>query len=213
MKPEYSIGQVAKQFGLPVSTLRYYDREGLFPGLERSGGIRRFGLQELERLRLIECLKRSGLEIRDIRQFMEWCTEGSGTYAQRLELFVRQEERVRAELDKLQKALDVIRFKRWYYEQALQDERGVHQQRRRGVRRPQDADDVVGAAVRAAGLQLDDGLDDEELQGQQPGDRAPSVPGGSHTGHGPSAARGCRACSCPATTRAWRSGGASKRCG
>ena len=46
---------------------------------------------------------------------------GSGTYAQRLELFVRQEERVRAELDKLQKALDVIRFKRWYYEQALQD--------------------------------------------------------------------------------------------
>lgn len=121
MKPEYSIGQVAKQFGLPVSTLRYYDREGLFPGLERSGGIRRFGLQELERLRLIECLKRSGLEIRDIRQFMEWCTEGSGTYAQRLELFVRQEERVRAELDKLQKALDVIRFKRWYYEQALQD--------------------------------------------------------------------------------------------
>lgn len=121
MKPEYSIGQVAKQFGLPVSTLRYYDREGLFPGLERSGGIRRFGLQELERLRLIECLKRSGLEIRDIRQFMEWCTEGSGTYAQRLELFVRQEERVLAELDKLQKALDVIRFKRWYYEQALQD--------------------------------------------------------------------------------------------
>ena len=67
------------------------------------------------------CLKRSGLEIRDIRQFMEWCTEGSGTYAQRLELFVRQEERVLAELDKLQKALDVIRFKRWYYEQALQD--------------------------------------------------------------------------------------------
>ena len=39
MKPEYSIGQVSKQFGLPVSTLRYYDREGLFPGLERSGGI------------------------------------------------------------------------------------------------------------------------------------------------------------------------------
>lgn len=127
MKPEYSIGQVAKQFGLPVSTLRYYDREGLFPGLERSGGIRRFGPQELERLRLIECLKRSGLEIRDIRQFMEWCTEGSGTYAQRLELFVRQEERVLAELDKLQKALDVIRFKRWYYEQALQggNEEGI----------------------------------------------------------------------------------------
>ena len=118
---DYSIGQVSRMTGLPVSTLRYYDKEGLFPGMERASGIRRFTEGELERLRLIECLKRSGLEIRDIRQFMEWCTEGSGTYAQRLELFVRQEERVLAELDKLQKALDVIRFKRWYYEQALQD--------------------------------------------------------------------------------------------
>lgn len=117
----YTIGQVSEMTGLPISTLRYYDKEGLFPHMERVSGMRRFGEQELEALHVIECLKASGLEIRDIRQFMEWCTEGSGTYAQRLELFVRQEERVRAELDKLQKALDVIRFKRWYYEQALQD--------------------------------------------------------------------------------------------
>ena len=39
----YTIGQVAEMFGLPVSTLRYYDKQGLFPGLERTSGIRRFG--------------------------------------------------------------------------------------------------------------------------------------------------------------------------
>ena len=43
----YTIGQVSEQFDLPVSTLRYYDKEGLFPALTRTSGIRRFGEQEL----------------------------------------------------------------------------------------------------------------------------------------------------------------------
>ena len=60
----YTIGQVSERFDLPVSTLRYYDKEGLFPALTRTSGIRRFGEQELEALRVIECLKRSGLEIK-----------------------------------------------------------------------------------------------------------------------------------------------------
>ena len=47
----YTIGQVSEQFDLPVSTLRYYDKEGLFPALTRTSGIRRFGEQELEALR------------------------------------------------------------------------------------------------------------------------------------------------------------------
>ena len=66
----YTIGQVAEMFGLPVSTLRYYDKQGLFPGLERASGIRRFGDTELEALRVIECLKKAGMEIKDIRLFM-----------------------------------------------------------------------------------------------------------------------------------------------
>ena len=72
----YTIGQVSEMFGIPISTLRYYDKQGLFPGLERASGIRKFGDRELETLRVIECLKRSGLEIKDIRQFMDWCGEG-----------------------------------------------------------------------------------------------------------------------------------------
>lgn len=74
-------------FHLPVSTLRYYDKEGLFPHLERQSGIRQFGEREIETLRIVECLKASGLEIREIRQFMQWTTEGSATYPQRRQLF------------------------------------------------------------------------------------------------------------------------------
>ena len=83
----YTIGQVAEMFGLPVSTLRYYDKQGLFPGLERASGIRRFGDTELEALRVIECLKKAGMEIKDIRLFMEWCAEGPSTYPRRKAMF------------------------------------------------------------------------------------------------------------------------------
>lgn len=117
----YTIGQVSEMFSLPISTLRYYDKEGLFPQMERSSGIRRFSERELEALRVIECLKRSGLEIKEIKQFMQWCAEGSGTYPQRHELFVQQMETVKAEMDRLEKTLDMLRFKCWYYEQAIRD--------------------------------------------------------------------------------------------
>ena len=117
----YTIGQVSQLFGVPISTLRYYDKEGLFPGLERSSGIRRFGEQELEALRVIECLKRSGMEIKDIKQFMLWCAMGKETYPERLELFRRQKAAVEAELSRLEKTLDMLRFKCWYYEKAMAD--------------------------------------------------------------------------------------------
>ena len=72
----YTIGQVSEMYNLPISTLRYYDKEGFFPNLMRKGNIRYFSDDELEAIRVIECLKRSGLEIKDIKQFFRWVMEG-----------------------------------------------------------------------------------------------------------------------------------------
>ncbi len=117
----YTIGQVAEMFNLPVSTLRYYDKQGLFPQLKRESGIRRFSDNEIEALRVIECLKKSGLEIKDIRLFMDWCMEGPSTYADRFELIRKQKERVEAEIRQMNKTLDMLRYKCWYYSQAMKD--------------------------------------------------------------------------------------------
>ena len=117
----YTIGQVSEMFSLPVSTLRYYDKEGLFPHMERVSGIRRFSEREVETLRVIECLKKSGLEIKDIKQFMEWCTQGSATYEKRLELFERQKQCVEAEMERLEHTMGMLRYKCWYYQQAISD--------------------------------------------------------------------------------------------
>ncbi len=117
----YTIGQVSEMFNIPVSTLRYYDREGLFPGMERKSGIRKFSDNEIEALRVIECLKASGLEIREIKQFMEWTTKGSATYQQRKQLFETRLKKVEEEMARLQKTKDMLKYKCWYYETAIQD--------------------------------------------------------------------------------------------
>ena len=117
----YSIGQVAEKFGMPISTLRYYDKQGLFPIMERAYGIRKFSEQEIEALRVIECLKKAGMEIRDIKQFMDWCVEGPSTYPQRKAMFEDRKAHMEAEIAHMNRALDMLKFKCWYYEQAIKD--------------------------------------------------------------------------------------------
>ena len=117
----YTIGQIAEMFGLPISTLRYYDKEGLFPDMQRQSGIRQFSDREVDALRVIECLKASGLEIRDIKRFMQWCTEGPATYPQRKALFEARKAAVEAELERLNHILDMLNYKCWYYAKACED--------------------------------------------------------------------------------------------
>ncbi|WP_195199929.1 MerR family transcriptional regulator [Faecalispora jeddahensis] len=117
---QYSIGEVASLAGIPISTLRYYDREGLFPNLERSGGgIRRFTDKEIETLGIIECLKTSGLSIQEIKQFLDWCQEGDSSLQKRRELFYERLAVVTKQMEQLQKTMNTLRFKCWYYDTAL----------------------------------------------------------------------------------------------
>ena len=122
----YTNGQVSKMFNIPVSTLRYYDKEGLFPNMKRESNIRKFDDSEIETLRIIECLKKSGMEIKDIRRYMELCSKGSSTYAERKALFEKQRESVEGEIARLEKTLNMLKFKCWYYDQAIADGNEEH---------------------------------------------------------------------------------------
>lgn len=117
----YTIGQVSEMFHLPISTLRYYDKEGFFPQLVRNGNIRYFSDTELEALHVIECLKSSGLEIKEIKQFFHWVMEGPASYPDRKQLFETRRAAVLAEMARLEKTLAMLEFKCWYYDRAIQD--------------------------------------------------------------------------------------------
>lgn len=118
----YTIGQVATRFNLSIPTLRYYDQEGLIPNLTKDqAGIRRFNNENLEALQVVECLKTSGMSIKDIKQFMQWSSEGDETLAQRLTLFQKLREHLESQLDLLERNLRVVDYKCAYYGQAVED--------------------------------------------------------------------------------------------
>lgn len=117
----YTIGETAKRLNIAASTLRYYDKEGLLPFVERSnGGIRIFKDEDFEWLGIIECLKKTGMPIKEIKEFVDWCVAGDATIDQRLALIKAQQEAVERQIQAMQENLKMLSYKRWYYEIAKQ---------------------------------------------------------------------------------------------
>ena len=115
----YTVGEMAKKLELAPSTLRYYDKEGLLPFVERSeGGIRRFQESDFEWLALIGCLKKTGMSIKDIKSFVDLCVEGDASIGRRLELVRKQKQAVLRQIEQLKETLKVLDYKCWYYEEA-----------------------------------------------------------------------------------------------
>ena len=115
----YTVSEMAKKIGVAPSTLRYYDKEGLLPFVERSGGgIRMFDDDSLEWLSIIECLKKTGMPIKEIKKFIDWCTEGDSTIEKRLKLIDTQRAVLLQKMEELKKNLEILDYKHWYYETA-----------------------------------------------------------------------------------------------
>ncbi len=117
----YTIKQAAELTNLTPVTLRYYDKQGLLPFMERKeSGYRMFSDGDIAMLRVIECLKKSGMPIKDIRQFSEWVLMGDDSLQERYEMFLERKKAVEAQIAELQKTLDFINHKCWYYETAIE---------------------------------------------------------------------------------------------
>ena len=115
----YTVAQAARRTGLSVHTLRYYDREGLLPFVDRSpAGYREFKENDFEWLAVIACLKSTGMHVKDIKQFIDWCAEGDCTLEKRLTLFKKQRENVERQIAELQKHREKLNHKIRYYELA-----------------------------------------------------------------------------------------------
>lgn len=115
----YTVGETAEKFNIAPSTLRYYDKEGLLPFVKRStSGIRLFNQVDIDFLKIIECLKKTGMSIKEIKRFVDLCIEGDKTIEDRLDLIKKQQESVLNQIDELNEHLKTLNYKRWYYETA-----------------------------------------------------------------------------------------------
>lgn len=117
----YTVCEVAKRLDLSPHTIRFYAKEGLLDFVDRDqNGNRIFKESDFERLFIIASLKRAGMTIKQIRTFTVLCDQGDSTVPQRLQIIQDQRQAVEEQITQLQDALDVLKYKTWLYETALE---------------------------------------------------------------------------------------------
>lgn len=116
----YKISDVAAKLGTTVPTLHYYDQKGLLPFVDRDqNGARVFKDSDFKWLHIIECLKKTGMPLREIKVYIDWCMEGDSRIKERHDMIHEQRKNVEAQIKELNDALNTIDYKCWYYETAL----------------------------------------------------------------------------------------------
>ncbi|MBB1079218.1 MerR family transcriptional regulator [Limosilactobacillus sp. STM2_1] len=118
----YSIGEVSKITGLPSSTIRYYDSLDFLPYLQKSRqGIRKFTQKDIDTIRVVECLKQSGLTLKEIQHYTHLVAQGDSSIVDRQQLFHAIRQRLLNKMNDLQKTLKILDYKCMYYDQAAKD--------------------------------------------------------------------------------------------
>lgn len=111
-----AIAEASARSGLSQDTLRYYDRLGLIPSLKRNGGRRMFSERSMHALLVISRLRDTGMPLAEIRKFMQ--ASGATLVDTRLHLFRKHRAKVEKDLEIYRKAMVLLEFKVWFYEEA-----------------------------------------------------------------------------------------------
>ena len=113
----YTINEVAQKCDLTAHTLRFYDKVGLLPFVSRTpSGIRSFSERDLELIKLICCLKNTGMPIKEIKRYIDMVMEGAVTVETRRQMMVDHRKEVLRQIDELKKNVNLIDLKIAFYD-------------------------------------------------------------------------------------------------
>lgn len=119
--PKYIVKDVADMMELSTYTIRYYENSGLVLGVDRTGGnIRMFSEYSLSWLRLVHCLRATGLPIEGGRHYIQLCEKGESTIPERAAIIFAQERSLKLQLKALNQQMEVLKYKKHFYEQLLE---------------------------------------------------------------------------------------------
>jgi DNA-binding transcriptional MerR regulator len=114
------IAEVSERYGLSTDTLRYYERIGLIPPVNRNGsGIRDYSELDIRRVEFIKCMRGAGLPIEVLIDYMELVRQGDSTIEARKEILIEQRDQLAARIQEMQKTLDLLNHKVQVYENAI----------------------------------------------------------------------------------------------
>jgi MerR family transcriptional regulator, aldehyde-responsive regulator len=114
------IAEVSERYGISADTLRYYERIGLIPPVNRNqSGIRDYDEIDVRRVEFIKCMRSAGLPIEALIEYVGLVQQGDNTLEARKEILMEQREQLLARMEEMQKTLDVLGYKISVYENAV----------------------------------------------------------------------------------------------
>jgi DNA-binding transcriptional MerR regulator len=114
------IGEVSERYGISSDTLRYYERIGLIPPVNRNkSGIREYSEINLQRVEFIKCMRSAGLPIEVLIEYVGLVQQGDQTIEARKEILMEQRKQLMARMKEMQKTLDLLDYKIKFYENAV----------------------------------------------------------------------------------------------
>ncbi len=116
----YTMMQTCKETGMTYQALKFYCNEGLVPHVKRDKNNRRvFDERDVAWLKSLSCLKKCGLSIQEMKDYLDLCLQGQGTIPQRKVMLAQKQEALRETMREVQASIDYIDWKQGFYDDVL----------------------------------------------------------------------------------------------
>ena len=120
----YTMMQVCKKANLTYQTLKFYCNEGLIPNVKRAKNNRRvFDERNLKWIQDLVCLKKCGMSIQEMKDYLDLCLQGESTIPQRKEMLTKKQEALRCSIEELESSIAYIDWKQSFYDEVLSGKR------------------------------------------------------------------------------------------
>lgn len=112
-----TIAEVSKKFDISQDTLRYYERIGLIPRVNRNkSGIRDYAEEDCRWIEFIKCMRSAGVQVEALIEYVMLFQQGDATIEARKQILIEQREQLLSRIEEMQKALERLNFKIEEYE-------------------------------------------------------------------------------------------------
>ncbi|WP_343009573.1 MerR family transcriptional regulator [Clostridium celatum] len=116
----YTPKEVCQQVGISYETLKFYCKEGLVPEVKRDkNNYRIFDEKNIAWLKGLQCLRKCGMSIKDMKLYMNYCIEGPSTIPQRKEMLNESKKSLLKKINEINECIDFIDNKQSFYDDVL----------------------------------------------------------------------------------------------
>ena len=120
----YTMMQVCRDLDMTYQTLKFYCNEGLIPNVKRDHNNRRvFDVRDVKWIKDLTCLKKCGMSIQEMREYLALCLQGPSTIIQRKQMLEKKQQQLRTSIQELEESVAYIDWKQNFYDEVLAGKR------------------------------------------------------------------------------------------